>query len=85
MQYILIVLGAIIIVPFAMIAMITLIFAIAWWGVIVSSSLTYALYRDKEDLYYAGCINSENKANWYARMLMGLFPPLVSHKEKSHE
>ena len=85
MQYILIVLGAIIVVPFAMIAMITLIFAIAWWGVIVFGSLSYAIYRDKEDLYYAGCINSKNKANWYARMLMRLFPPSVSHKEKNHE
>jgi hypothetical protein len=85
MQYILIVLGAIIIVPFAMIAAIILIFAIAWWGVIVFSSLSYALYRDKEDLYYAGCINSKNKANWYARMLMRLFPPPVSHEEKNNE
>jgi len=85
MQYILIVFGVIIIVPFAMIAVIILMSAIAWWGVIVLSSLSYALYRDKEDLYYAGCINNENKANWYARMLMRLFPPSVSHKEKNHE
>ena len=85
MQYILILLGVIIIVPFLMAGIILLMSAIAWWGVIVFSSLTYALYRDKEDLYNVGCINSKNKANWYARMLMRLFPPLVSHKEKNHE
>lgn len=83
MQYILIVLGVIIIVPFAMIAVITAMSAIAWWGMIVSSSLTYALYRDKEDLYNVGCINSKNKANWYARKLMRLFPPSVGHREKA--
>ncbi len=56
MQYILIVLGVIIIVPFLMAAIILLMSAIAWWGVIVFSSLTYAIYRDKEDLYNSGCI-----------------------------
>lgn len=85
MQYILIVFGAIIIVPFLIAGIIFLMFAIAWWGMIVFNSLGYALYRDKEDLYYAGCINSKNKANWYARMLMRLFPPSISHKEKNHE
>ena len=57
MQYILIVFGVIIIVPFAYCDYLNVRYCMV--GVIVFSSLTYALYRDKEDLYYAGCINSK--------------------------